>query len=112
MADLIVTVGDDASKAREDTVLEIRVAVTDPRGAHGLMQRLAEVFDRPSVSFDDARGEVRVLSDWGSRAVGQVIGTVESWLAMYGVDSATLMMGDKSYTLVNPAPAAPDGLAA
>lgn len=93
-------------------MLEIHVAVTDPRGAHGLMHRLAEVFDRPSVWFDDACGEVRVRSDWGSRAVGQVIGTVESWLAMDGVDSATLTIGDNSYTLVNPAPAAPDGLAA
>ena len=93
-------------------MVEIRVAVPDPTHAHGLMLRLAELFDRPSVSFDGASGEIRVRSEWESRAVVQVIGTVESWLAADGVDSATLSIGDRSYTMLGSARSAPDGEAA
>jgi hypothetical protein len=93
-------------------VLEIRVAVADATRAHGLMHRLAALFDRPSVSFDGARSEVRVRSEWGSRSVVQVIGTVESWLAADGVDSATLSIGDRSYTMTGSARSTPDGEAA
>jgi hypothetical protein len=93
-------------------VVEIRVAVADATHAHGLMRHLVGLFDRPSVSFDGARGEVRVCSEWGSRAIVQVIGTVESWLTVDGVDSATLTVGDRSYTMVGPTGAAPSGRAA
>src|SRR5205809_6213640 len=43
----------------------------DGGGVHGLMRRLAGVFDRSAVSFDGARKEVRVRSEWESRAVDQ-----------------------------------------
>jgi hypothetical protein len=92
--------------------VEIRVAVSDAMHAHGLMFRLAGLFDRASVSFDGARSEIRVRSEWGSRSVVQVIGTVESWLAADGVDSATLSVGDRSYTMVGPEGIAPRGSAA
>jgi hypothetical protein len=84
-------------------MVEIRVAVADATGAHGLVRRLAELFDRSSVSFDGARNEVRVRSEWESRAVVQVIDTVDSWLAAADVDSAKLSIGDRSYTMVGPA---------
>ena len=84
-------------------MVEIRVEVTDTPGVHGLMRRLAGVFDRSSVSFDRARKEVRVRSEWESRAVVQVLGAVEAWLAEDGPDSAELSIGDRSYTLVAPA---------
>ena len=93
-------------------MVEIRVAVADASRAHALMRHLAGLFDRPSVSFDGTRSEVHVRSEWGSRAVAQVIGTVESWLAMDGVDSATLTVGNRSYTMVGPAGDAPSGHAA
>ncbi len=93
-------------------MVEIRVAVADTSRAHALMHRLVALFDGPSVSFDGAHGEVRVHSDWGSRAVVQVIAAVESWLVLDGVDSATLTVGDRSYTMVGPASAAPTGHAA
>ena len=93
-------------------MVEIRVAVPDASRAHALMRRLAGLFDRPSVSFDGARGEVRVRSEWGSRAVVQVIATVESCLTMDGVDSATLTIGDRSYTMVGATADAPSGRAA
>ena len=93
-------------------MVEIRVAVADTSRAHALMHRLAALFDRPSVSFDGTRGEVRVRSEWGSRAVVQVIATVESWLVLDGVDSATLTVGGRSYTMVGPAGSTPAGYAA
>jgi hypothetical protein len=76
------------------------------------MHRLAGLFDRPSVSFDGAHSEVRVRSEWGLRAVVHVIATVESWLATDGVDSATLTVGDRSYTMIGAAGDAPSGRAA
>ena len=83
-------------------MVEIRVAVADPAGAHGLLRRLVGLFDRSSVSFDGTRNEVRVSSEWESRSVVQVISTVESWLATDGIGSAKLSVGDRSYTMVGP----------
>jgi hypothetical protein len=96
-------VGDEASD-REDPMVEICVGVAEGGGVHGLMRRLTGVFDRSSVSFDGARKEVRVRSEWESRAVVQVIGAVEEWLVEDGIDAAELSIGDRSYILVAPAP--------
>ena len=94
-------------------MVEIRVAVADAAGARGLLQRLAELFDRSSVSFDRSRNEVRVRSEWESRSIVEVIGTVESWLAADRIDSAMLSVGERSYTMVGPASLeAPGGRAA
>ena len=84
-------------------MVEIRVALTDSTGAHGLLRRLAALFDRSSVSFDGRCNEVRVRSEWESRSVVQVIDAVQSWLATDGVDSAELSVGDRSYTMIGPA---------
>jgi len=83
-------------------MVEIRVAVADPARAHGLLRRLAALFDRSSVSFDGARNEVRVISEWESRSVVEVIDVVQSWLSADGVDSARLSVGERSYTLIGP----------
>lgn len=80
-------------------MVEIRVVVTDASHLHGLMLRLGRLFDRSSVSFDGARREVRVRSEWESRSVVEVIDAVQSWLAADGLGSATLSVGDRSYTL-------------
>ena len=85
-------------------MVKICVGVADAGGVHGLMRRLAGVFDRSSVSYDDARREVHVQSEWESRAVAQVIGAVAAWLAEDGADSAKLSIGDRSYTMVAPGP--------
>lgn len=91
-------------------MVEIRVAVADAAGAHGLLRRLAELFGRSSVSFDGARNEVSVHSEWESRAVVHVIAAVESWLASDGIHSAKLSVGDRSYTMVGtPGVGAPNG---
>jgi len=81
-------------------MVEIRVAVPDDTYGHGLIRRLAGVFDRSSVSFDRVQSEVRVHSEWESRGVVQVLGAVESWLAEDGPGSAKLSIGDRSYTMV------------
>ena len=99
MADHNVAVGVEAS-SREDLMVEICVAVPDDTRVHGLMRRLAGLFDRSSVSFDGVQREVRVRSEWESRSVVQVLRAVESWLADDGPDSARLSVGDRSYTMV------------
>ena len=84
-------------------MVEIRVAVTDATRIHGLMSRLGRLFDGSSVSFDGARGEVHVRSEWGSRSVVEVIDAVQSWLEADGLGSARLSVGGRSYTMVAPA---------
>jgi hypothetical protein len=93
--------GDEAS-SQEGLVVEISVALADATGVHGLMRRLAGVFDRSSVSLDGARREVRVRSEWESRSVLLVLDAVEAWLAEDGVGSAKLSIGERSYTMVGP----------
>src|SRR6476646_8680286 len=83
-------------------MVEICLAVADPDRAHALIQRLAEVAGPPSVSFDCARGEVHVRSEWESRADLRVIDAVESWLAAEGITSAKLLIGNCSVTLFRP----------
>jgi hypothetical protein len=103
-----------ATKLRplEDPMVEICVAVADGTGAHGLLQRLAAIFDRSSVSFDGTSNEVRVRSEWESRSIVQVIATVQSWLTADGVDSAKLSVGNRSYTIAGPTHASQNGRAA
>jgi hypothetical protein len=109
LADPNAAVGDEASTL-EDLMVEIRIAVADAPGAHGLLRRLAALFDRSSVSFDGMRNEVRVRSERESRSVVQVIAAVESWLAADGIGSAKLSVGERSYTMLGPAgPEAPSG---
>ena len=84
-------------------MVEIRVAVPDETRVHGLMRRLAALFERSSVSFDEVQREVRVRSEWESRGAVQVLRAVESWLAEDGPDSARLSIGDRSYTMVREA---------
>ena len=112
LADRNASVGDKAS-SREDRMVEIRVAVPDATRVHGLMRRLAGLFGRSSVSFDGARREVRVRSEWESRPVDHVIDMLEWWLGAVGAGPAKLSVGDRSYTLVGPTGfGAPDGRAA
>jgi hypothetical protein len=83
-------------------MVEIRVAVADATGVHGLVRRLAGAFDRSSVSFDGERNEVSVRSESESSTVVLVVDAVEAWLAEDGFGSAKLSLGDRSYTMVGP----------
>jgi hypothetical protein len=87
-------------------MVEIRVTVDDATRASGLVRRLARLFDASSISFDWLRNEVRVESEWESRAVASVVDVVNAWLDEDGVASATLSIGDRSHTLVTSTPLA------
>jgi hypothetical protein len=52
-------------------MVEIRVAVADATGVHGLVRRLAGVFDRSSVSFDGRRR--RGVARGGQRRVREAV---------------------------------------
>jgi hypothetical protein len=84
--------------------VEIRVAVADAAGVHGLVRRLAGVCDGSSVSFDGPGREVRVRSEWETRKIVLVLHAVQAWLAEDGVGSADVSIGNRSYTMVGPAP--------
>jgi hypothetical protein len=80
-------------------MVEIRVSVADAARVPGLMLQLAGLFDRSSLSFDRSRKEVRVTSEWESRSVVHVVDAVATWLAENDADSATLSIGNRSYTM-------------
>jgi hypothetical protein len=80
-------------------MVEIRVAVEDGTGVHGLMRRLAALFGRSSISFDGSRNEVRVESEWESRTIVGVIDAVEAWVVEEGGTGATLSIGENSYVM-------------
>jgi hypothetical protein len=80
--------------------VDIRIAVPDATSGESLVQRLASVFDVPSVSLDGGRKEVRVQSERDlDRAVIQVLDAVGGWLEHHGVVSADMRLGERSYTL-------------
>ena len=87
-------------------MVEIRVAVDDVERVHGLMRRLASLFDRSAVSFDGSRNEVRVESEWESRGVVRVIDAVEAWIEEDGGRWAMMSMGNRSYTVAGAPPLA------
>ena len=85
-------------------MVEIRVAVADTTGVHGLVRQLAGAFDPSSVSFDGVRKEVRVRSESELRGLVRLLKAVEAWLAEDGVGSAKLSIGDRSYTMLGSSP--------
>jgi hypothetical protein len=63
------------------------------------MRRLAALFGRSAISFDHSRREVRVESEWESRALVEVIETVEAWISEVGGKGARLSIGEHAYYL-------------
>ena len=84
--------------------MEIRISVDDATFAPELMRRLEGLFDTSSVSFDRVRNEVKVESEWGSRAVATLVELVGAWADANGAASATLSLGDRSQTVIGSAP--------
>jgi hypothetical protein len=80
-------------------MVEIRVTVDDDMSVHGLMRRLAALFGRSAISFDHSRNEVRVESEWESRALVGVIEAVEASIDEVGGKGARLSIGEDSYYL-------------
>lgn len=85
-------------------MVEIRVEIEDARSVPRLVRGLTNLFDRASVSFDRSRNEVRVESEWESRAVMGVVEVVQAWLSEDGAESARLSIGERSYTLMTSTP--------
>ncbi len=83
-------------------MVEIRVTVADPALVHTLMVRLRGLFEPSAVTYDWARRQVRVCSEWESRAVSEVIDAVQSWMEDGDTGSAELAVGDHCYTLAAP----------
>ena len=86
-------------------MVEIRVAVADATGVQYLVRQLARLFDRSSVTFDGARREVSVRSEYESRSIVLVLDAVAAWLEEDGLGSAKLSIGDRSYTMAGRFPA-------
>jgi hypothetical protein len=76
-------------------MVALRVAVDDLTHAVRLMRRLSALFDRSAISFDWWRNEVRVESEWESRAVVQVLEAVEASIDEDGGKRATLSIGNR-----------------
>ena len=87
-------------------MVEIRVTVEDATRVPRLVRRLANLFERSSISFDRSRNEVCVDSEWESRAVAGVVEAVQTWLSEDDGESATLSIGSRSYRLVSSTPLA------
>ena len=85
-------------------MVEIRVTVEDATRVPRLVRRLANLFERSSISFDRSLNEVRVESEWESRAASGVVEVVQAWLSEDGAGSATLSIGNSTYKLVAPTP--------
>jgi hypothetical protein len=76
-------------------MVELRITLDDATRAHGLMRRLSPLFGRSAISFDRSRNEVRVESEWESRAVVQVIDAIQAWSDEDGGKAATLSIGNR-----------------
>lgn len=80
--------------------MEISVALLDGSDAQGLAQRLAGDLGA-TVSVDIGRTEIRVRPPGEThRAVIRVVDVVGGWLEQGHAESATLSLGERSYTLV------------
>jgi hypothetical protein len=84
-----------SSSSLELPMVDIRVRVEDTARVPELMQRLAKIFNRSSLSFDGATKEIRIESDWESRSIVIVIEAVQSWVAEND-ETAMLSIGDRS----------------
>lgn len=83
-------------------MVEIDVTVEDGGSVHGLLRRLRLLFDSGAVTYDAARKRVRVRAEWESRAVNRVVDAIQSWMDEGGAASASLAVGDESFTLIRP----------
>src|SRR5690349_6877020 len=85
-------------------MVEIKVTVTDELLVHSLIRRLRRLFDPSAVTYDATLKQVRVRTEWESRSVVEVVDSVQKWMEESGAASASLAVGDRSYTLVSAQP--------
>jgi hypothetical protein len=78
--------------------------LTDVRS---LATRLAGIIEPASIWLEGNRDDISVHAEVESEhAINRVIDAVQEWLAAHGADSASLSIGDRSYTLIGQGEAA------
>ena len=82
-------------------VINIGLAELDLAGIRGLATRLAGIVEPASIWLEGNPDSVSVHAEVESEhAINRVIDTVQDWLAAQGAESASLSIGDRSYTLI------------
>jgi hypothetical protein len=82
-------------------VINIGLATLDLADIRSLATRLASIIEPASIWLDGSPDSVSVHAEIKSeQAINRVIDAVQDWLAAHGADSASLSIGDRSYTLV------------
>jgi hypothetical protein len=103
MADLNASVGDEsfASLGGRTMVINIGLAELDLVESRSLATRLAEIIEPASIWLEGNPDSVSVHVEVESEhAINRVVDAVHGWLAAHRADSASLSIGDRSYTLV------------
>jgi hypothetical protein len=82
-------------------VISIGLAELDLADTRSLATRLAGIIEPASIWLEGNPDSVSVHVEVESEhAINRVIDAVQAWLAAHGADSASLSIGDRSYTLV------------
>lgn len=82
-------------------VISIGLAERDQADIRTLANRLAGTIEPASIWLGGTRSSLSVHAEVESEhAISGVIDTVQNWLAAHGTASASLSIGDRSYTLV------------
>lgn len=82
-------------------VINIGLAELDLAGIRSLATRLAGIVEPASIWLGGSPDSVSVHAEVESEhAINRVIDAVQDWLASQGAESASLSIGDRSYTLV------------
>ena len=82
-------------------VINIGLAELDLSDIRSLATRLAVIIEPASIWLEGNPDSVSVHAEVESEhAINRVIDAVQEWLAGHGAESASLSIGDRSYTLV------------
>jgi hypothetical protein len=82
-------------------VINIGLAELDLSEIRSLATRLAGIIEPASIWLEGNPDSVSVHAEVESEhAINGVIDAVQQWLAAHGAESASLSIGDRSYTLV------------
>jgi hypothetical protein len=82
-------------------VINIGLAELDLADIRSLATRLADIIEPASIWLEGNPDSVSVHAEVESEhAINRVVEAVQDWLAAQSADSASLSIGDRSYTLV------------
>jgi len=82
-------------------VINIGLAERDLADIRSLATRLADIIEPASIWLEGHPDSVSVHAEVESEnAINRVVDAVQDWLAAHSADSASLSIGNRSYTLV------------